>query len=113
MASPHRHSSNMLVHQWQLTTSNYGNQFDHPRQEIKDLLYKNNVRLFTTKTGDVIVKSTGSHTGEYEVINLKANSTEVSSRYTGSARKCQFLKNNQDTLRIDAPHTTEAQAVEF
>ena len=82
-----------------IATSNYGNQFDHPRQEIKDLLYKNNVRLFTTKTGDVIVKSTGSHTGEYEVINLKANSTEVSSRYTGSARKCQFLKNNQDTLR--------------
>ncbi|WP_089083894.1 ComEC/Rec2 family competence protein [Aquitalea magnusonii] len=82
-----------------IATSNYGNQFDHPRQEIRDLLYKNDVRLFTTKTGDVIVKSIGNHTGQFEVVNLKAGNTEVSSRYTGVARKNHFLKNNNDTLR--------------
>lgn len=82
-----------------VATSNYGNQFEHPKQDIRDLLYEHDVRLFTTKTGDVIVRSVGGHTGQYEVINLKAGSTEVSSRYTGSARKSQFLRGNDDTLR--------------
>lgn len=82
-----------------IATSNYGNQFDHPKPEIRDLLYKHEVQLFTTKTGDVIVKSIGNHTGQYEVINLKAGSTEISSRYVGHARKAQYLRNNEDTLR--------------
>lgn len=82
-----------------IATSNYGNQFDHPKPEIRELLHKHEVRLFTTKTGDVIVKSIGNHTGQFEVINLKAGSTEVSSRYVGNARKGQYLRNNEDTLR--------------
>jgi competence protein ComEC len=82
-----------------IATSNYGNQYDHPKPEIRELLHKYEVRLFTTKTGDVIVKSIGSHTGQFEVINLKANSTEISSSYIGQARKAQYLRNNEDTLR--------------
>lgn len=82
-----------------IATSNYGNQFDHPKPEIRALLHKHNVTLFTTKTGDVIVRSIGNHTGQFEVINLKAGSTEISSRYVGKARKALFLKNNADTLR--------------
>lgn len=82
-----------------IATSNYGNQFDHPKPEIRALLHKHEVKLFTTKTGDVIVKSIGKHTGQFEVINLKAGSTEISSRYLGDARKCQYLRNNEDTLR--------------
>lgn len=82
-----------------IATSNYGNQFNHPKQEIRELLHKHEVRLFTTKTGDVIVKSIGNHTGQFEVINLKAGSTEISSRYVGHARKGQYLRNNEDTLR--------------
>lgn len=82
-----------------IATSNYGNQFDHPKPEIRALLHKYDVRLFTTKTGDVIVRSLGAHTGQYEVINLKAGSTEVSSQYVGRARKSEYLKNNGDTLR--------------
>jgi competence protein ComEC len=82
-----------------IATSNYGNQYDHPKPEIRDLLYKHEVRLFTTKTGDVIVRSIDNHTGRFEVINLKAGSTEVSSRYEGYARKRRYLKNNEDTLR--------------
>lgn len=82
-----------------IATSNYGNQFDHPKPEIRELLDKNEVRLFTTKTGDVIVKSIGNHTDQFEVINLKAGSTEISSRYEGHARKAQYLRNNADTLR--------------
>ena len=82
-----------------IATSNYGNQFNHPKPEIRALLHKHAVRLFTTKTGDVIVRSLGAHMGKYEVINLKAGSMEVSSRYIGRARKSEFLKNNGDTLR--------------
>jgi len=82
-----------------IATSNYGNHFDHPKPEIRELLHKHDVRLFTTKTGDVIVNSIGNHTGQFEVVNLKAGSTEVSSRYVGYARKSQYLRNNEDTLR--------------
>jgi len=40
-----------------ICSSNYDNQFDHPRQEIRDLLYNNKIDLYTTKTGDVIIIS--------------------------------------------------------
>ncbi len=82
-----------------IATSNYGNQFDHPKPEIRELLHKHDVKLFTTKTGDVIVSSLDNHTGKYEVINLKTGSTEVSSHYVGHARKRAYLQNNTDTLR--------------
>ncbi|RLA54513.1 MAG: hypothetical protein DRR42_01650 [Gammaproteobacteria bacterium] len=82
-----------------VASSNYGNQFDHPKPEIRDLLHKNGVRLFTTKTGDLIVRSLGTHKGKYEVINLKAGSSEVSSKWTGLAKKRQYLQYNPDTLR--------------
>jgi competence protein ComEC len=82
-----------------IATSNYGNQFDHPKPEIRKLLHKHEVRLFTTKTGDVIVNSLDSHTGKYEVINFKSGNTEVSGRYVGHARKRAYLQNNADTLR--------------
>lgn len=82
-----------------IATSNYGNHFDHPKPEIRELLHKHDVKLFTTKTGDVIVNSLDNHTGKYEVINLKSGSTAVSSHYVGYARKRNYLKNNADTVR--------------
>lgn len=82
-----------------IASADYANQFKHPKQEIRDLLYKNDVKLFTTKNGDVVVFSTGSHTGHYKVVNLKADSTEVSSEYDFIARKTSFLRNNTDTIR--------------
>ncbi len=82
-----------------IATSNYGNQFTHPKPEIRDLLHQHDVQLFTTKTGDVIVNSLDKHTGQFEVVNLKAGSTEVSSHYVGYARKSLYLRNNADTLR--------------
>jgi competence protein ComEC len=82
-----------------VASSNFGNQFDHPKPEIRELLYRNEIKLFTTKNGDVIVESIGTHTGAFQVINLKAGSTEISSQYSGYARKGLYLKNNADTLR--------------
>ena len=32
------------------------NQFEHPAQFIRDLLYYSGITLFTTKTGDIIIE---------------------------------------------------------
>lgn len=82
-----------------IASADYANQFKHPKQEIRDLLHKNDVKLFTTKSGDVLVFSIKQHIGHYKVQNLKANSTEVSSEYDFCARKKSFLENNNDTIR--------------
>jgi len=82
-----------------IASADYANQFKHPKQEIRDLLHKHDVRLFTTKSGDVVIFSTGNHTGHYRVVNLKSGSSAISSQYDFYARKSQFLKNNTDTIR--------------
>ena len=82
-----------------LCTSNYDNHYDHPRQEIRDMLFEQNIRIFTTKHGDVILKSVPPHTGKFQVVNLKANSTEVSSVYQYEAKKRRLLSMNSDTVR--------------
>lgn len=82
-----------------ICSSNYDNQYDHPRQEIRNLLREQNIRLFTTKTGDVIIESMGSHKGKYRATNLISDSQKVSSTYDGTARKNHWLNMNADTLR--------------
>jgi len=82
-----------------IASADYANQFAHPKQNIRDLLHKNQVKLFTTKTGDVVIFSTGNHTGNYKVVNLKSGSNEVSSSYEFRARKSGFLSKNKDTIR--------------
>ena len=62
-----------------IATSNYANQFEHPKPEIREKLYKHDIHLFTTKTGDVVIHSIKNHTGHFKVVNLKAGSTEISS----------------------------------
>lgn len=85
-----------------ICTSNYDNHHDHPRQEIRDLLWEQDIPLFTTKTGDIIIESIGSHKVDYLVTNLHANSTKVSSTKALKARKARLLSMNQDTLRAMA-----------
>jgi competence protein ComEC len=82
-----------------ICSSNYDNQYDHPRQEIKDLLHDEGIWLKTTKTGDVVIQSTGDHTGTFEVVNLIAKSTEISSRRSFYSKKAGILDANGDTLR--------------
>jgi len=53
-----------------IATSDYGNKFEHPKQAIRDLLHKNDIKLFTTKTGDVVIFSIKGHRGHYRVVNL-------------------------------------------
>jgi competence protein ComEC len=82
-----------------ICSSNYDNQFDHPRDEIRKLLHERDIRLMTTKTGDVVVMSVGDHTGRYRAMNLKADSTEVSSTCDFYSKKANLLQYNDDTLR--------------
>lgn len=82
-----------------IASADYANQFAHPRQKIRKLLRKHEVKLFTTKTGDIVIFSTGNNTGNYRLVNLKSGSDKVSSQYDFSARKSVFLKNNTDTIR--------------
>jgi competence protein ComEC len=82
-----------------ICSSNYDNQHDHPRDEIRELLHERGIRLMTTKTGDIIVKSIGDHAGGYRAVNLKAGSTEVSSTCDFYSKKARLLQNNEDTLR--------------
>ena len=62
-----------------ICASDYDNQYDHPRQEIRELLYKNNVNLYTTKTGDVLIECGADN--NVHVTNFKGNSSEVSSTF--------------------------------
>jgi len=47
----------------------------------------------------VAVQSTGLHTHEYRVINLQADSTEISSTADFTSKKSEKLKHNLDTIR--------------
>ncbi len=38
-----------------ICSANFANQYDHPRQDIRDMLFERNIPLYTTKTGDVIL----------------------------------------------------------
>jgi len=82
-----------------IASADFGNQFKHPKPEIVKLLNDHKIKLFTTKTGDVIIYSLAKHTGHYRVVNLKAGSTEISSQYDYYAKKSKYLSQNNDTLR--------------
>ncbi len=82
-----------------ICSSNYDNQFEHPREEIRELLHELGIPIFTTKTGDIVIRSLDPHTKKFTVINLIANSEEVSSTNTYTSKKSQYLIHNDDTLR--------------
>ncbi len=82
-----------------IATSDYSNQFNHPKQEIRDLLHKHKIDLFTTKTGDVIIESTGEHNGHFKVVNLKAGSEEISRVEYYTSKKKKRYSVNSDTLK--------------
>lgn len=82
-----------------ICTSNYDNQYDHPHQPVKDALHQLGIKVFTTKTGDVLIESVQNHRKEFKVTNLITNSTVVSSEYKFVSKKFILLSMNADTLR--------------
>lgn len=79
--------------------SNYDNQFDHPAYSVRELLHKLGIPLFTTKTGDVLIRSSGMHDGHFTVTNLTSDSKKISSQKTFISKKRAFLSMNTDTIR--------------
>jgi len=88
-----------IAPQLAICSSNYDNQYDHPCDPIRELLHERKIRLMTTKTGDVVVYSIGQHDGWFRAVNLKADSTEVSSVVDYYAKKAGLLSFNRDTIR--------------
>ncbi|THD42372.1 MAG: hypothetical protein E7774_15980 [Bradyrhizobium sp.] len=82
-----------------ICSSDHDNQYDHPADEIRKLLYEQGVKLMTTKTGDVVIRSIGDHTGAFRATNLIAGSTKVSSEYDFTSKKAKLLSYNADTIR--------------
>lgn len=82
-----------------ICTSNYDNQYDHPTKEVTDALSKNRIPYFTTKTGDVIIKSIEHHTNKYQVLNLVKNNEKLSSEEVFIAKKSKFSKMNKDSIK--------------
>lgn len=82
-----------------ICSSNYDNQFDHPKPEIRRLLFDEKIKLFTTKTGDVLIESYGRENDDFRVTNLVKDSGEVSSIGNFRAKKQHFLSMNMDTVK--------------
>jgi len=64
-----------------ICSSNHGNQYDHPRQEIRDLLYFNSIPLFTTKTGDIIIFQR-KESEQANLVNLLNDNTKLGAETT-------------------------------
>lgn len=79
--------------------ADYNNKFQHPKQAIRDMLHKANIPLYTTKTGDVLVESTGKKSREFTVTNLRAHSNEVSSTKRFYTKRGRLFGMNWDALR--------------
>lgn len=82
-----------------IATSNYDNQYEHPKQKIRELLFHNDIDLFTTKTGDIIIESIKSHIGEYKVTNLISNSEKISKQKNFKSKKMEIYNKNDDSIR--------------
>jgi len=69
-------------------SSNYANQYNHPRQSIRDLLFEKNIPLYTTKTGDVFVVHKKGET-QSTVYNLMSDNEQISSTKSFSPKRHQ------------------------
>ncbi|AKJ68356.3 hypothetical protein ABW99_09140 [Pandoraea thiooxydans] len=85
-------------------TSNTANQHDHPDQSIRDLLSDQRIPLMTTKRGDVIIESTGSHISKYRATDLLSDGKSSQEDLCFTARKFDLLSKNGDTIRDRLDH---------
>jgi len=80
-------------------SSNFANQFEHPREEVRRRLFDLKIPIYTTKTGDVIIESLNPHSSAFRVYNLISGSTQISSCKDFGAKKYSLLSANLDTIR--------------
>lgn len=82
-----------------ICSSNYDNQFEHPKDEIRNLLHEHNIPIYTTKTGDIVITSLEPHNKQYKVFNLMSDSEKISSEEIFQSKKYKILSHNLDTVR--------------
>lgn len=80
-----------------IATCNIDNQHDHPRDAVVSLVKAAGIPLFTTKTGGIIIESTGAHTRHVKITNIhhkdKGRILEI------EAKKFHFASMNLDAQR--------------
>jgi len=64
--------------------SDYDNKFEHPKKEIRELLARKDIRLCTTKRGDVLVTSNGPTA---TVTDLMADGEDIQKEFTFKPKK--------------------------
>jgi competence protein ComEC len=74
-----------------ICSSNYDNMFDHPRQEIRNLLSSKNIPLMTTKRGDAIIYQMNDIAGAI-ASNMSGNNEIVESRISIIPKKINRLQ---------------------
>ncbi|MFN3067814.1 ComEC/Rec2 family competence protein [Serratia sp. J2] len=84
-----------------ICSSNHGNQYDHPKQHVRDLLYSIGIELYTTKSQDVIVESTGNDVGSYNIYDLKVNKNNEKAAIIENFKPKKFieLRKHEDNRR--------------
>ncbi|MBU2759488.1 hypothetical protein [Acidithiobacillus sulfurivorans] len=80
-------------------SADYDNQYGHPHDKVRKVLHELDIRVATTKTGDILVESIPNHRKEYLVTNYKSNTTDVSSQKCYVSKKFHLLNMNADTIR--------------
>ncbi|WP_419210734.1 ComEC/Rec2 family competence protein [Providencia manganoxydans] len=82
-------------------SSNHSNQYGHPTQDVRNLLDKLDIELYTTKSQDIIIESTGSHYGRYKVYDKKVNKNNEEEAIIEDLQPKKFieLRKHEDNQR--------------
>jgi competence protein ComEC len=85
-------------------TSNTANQHEHPHPSIRRMLGELSIPLMTTKRGDVIIESIGSHISRYQASDLLSDGETSQEDLVFTARKFRVMSMNGDTIRDRLGH---------
>lgn len=82
-----------------ICSNDHANRYGHPHPNVRNRLSDLDIRLFTTKRGDVLIRSLPNHRKEFEVINYQGNNTEICDHEIYVSKKFKLLTQNPDTRR--------------
>lgn len=85
-------------------SSNTANQHEHPDPTVRQMLIDLKIPLMTTKRGDVLIESTGSHTSRYHAHDLLSDGDTSQEDLVFTARKFTLMSMNGDTIRDRLQH---------
>lgn len=87
-----------------ICSSNYDNQYEHPRTVVRTRLNELSIPFKTTKSGDVIIESTGDDTSNYTVRYMQADNTDQRGRAINykskRARQVSFMKTVRTYIKF-------------